>query len=113
VEYDKSDVNKIPVLNAESLKHWVAKSLLFYKLRRLGHDVVSEVPIPGLGVADLIDLTLNVQYEIELDVHKHIRLSKAEKYGRDGVEIIVVHCHNMPTDIKELNKFLDQYIVVD
>ena len=113
MEYDKSDVNKVTIFTSESLKHWVAKTILFYKLRQLGHNVVSEVPIPGLGVADLIDLTLNIQYEIELDVHKHIRESKAKKYQRDGVEIIVVHCHKMPTDIKELSSFLDPYIIVD
>ena len=112
MEYNQSDINKIPIFQAESYKHWIAKCTLFFQLRRIGHDVIGEFVIPGLGVGDLFDLDTSVQYEIEFS-GKKIRESKAEKYKRTGVEIIVVNCNGMPTDIKDIQKFLDPYIIVD
>ena len=111
--YTESDLNKIPVFQGETLKHFLAKAILFYKLRRLKHDVLSEVEIPGLGVGDIVDLSANVQYEIELDVHKHIRESKAKKYARKDFDVIVVHCHNLPLNIHEISKYLEQFVVPD
>mgnify|MGYP000496677896 CR=1 FL=1 len=65
----------------ESYRHFMAKSALFWSLRKLGHEVRTEAEVFGrntsrpmyefdtfkpLGVADVLDLTTRVQYEIEL-----------------------------------------------
>jgi hypothetical protein len=113
MEIDRCDINKLSIFQAESYKHFVAKCVLVYSLRKLGHEIATEVPIPGLGVADIIDLTTNTQYEIELTHARAVRESKAEKYRRSGVEIIVVDGHDMPENIDELRKFIEPYIRVD
>ena len=97
----------------ESFKHWMAKCCLVYLLRKLGHEILTEVEITGCGIGDILDLTTNVQYEIELSHSKGVRNSKIDLYKRFGTEIIIVDCHNMPMDLKELVTFLDPYIVPD
>ena len=111
--YDQSDVNKVAMYPTESFKHYMAKSCLVYLLHKLGHEILTEVEITGCGLGDVLDLTVGVQYEIELDKSKQVRNSKIDLYKRSGTEIIIVDCHSMPIDIKELMKFLDPYIVPD
>ena len=111
--YEQSDINKVAMYPTESFKHFMAKCCLVYLLRKLGHDVITEIEITGCGIGDILDLTTKVQYEIELDKSKQVRNSKIDLYRRTGTEIIIVDCHSMPIDIKELAKFLDPYIVPD
>jgi hypothetical protein len=112
----------------ESLRHFMAKSALFWLLRRLGHDVVTETDVygrnastphwtfgtyRGLGTADIIDLTTSAQYEIELSNKPSRWKKKAELYRRDGVEIIIVPVHKMPDDLDGIVAYVDQYIHPD
>ena len=110
--YDHSDINKIKMHPSESYAHFMAKAALFHKLRRLHHDVLTEVVVQGLGVGDLVDLTRQIQYELEFS-HKCIRDSKINKYWRKDYDIIVINCTKMPPHIKDISKFLEDYIVVD
>ena len=113
VVYEQSDINKLAMFPGESLQHYVVKSVLVWKLRHLKHDILTEAEIPGCGVADLLDLNTSTQYEIEFSHSKGVRNSKIAQYQRAGVEIIIVDCHKIPTDMMELMKFLDDWIVPD
>jgi len=113
MEYSTNDINKLTLFKGESLRHFTVKAVLFHQLRKLKHDVISEVEIPGLGVGDLIDLTLQIHYEIEFTQTKSIRDGKADKYKRTGFDVIVIDCRKIPDDFKGMQKFLDPYIVVD
>jgi hypothetical protein len=112
----------------ESYRHFIAKSALFYLLRKLGHEVQTEVDVYGrntsrpeytfdtfrsLGVADILDLTTNVQYEIERSNIPSKWRRKAEQYRRDGWEVIIVPIHKSPSDIDGLLDFVGQYIQPD
>lgn len=111
--YDEQDLNKLSMFPGESLRHWIAKAVIFYKLREMKHDLLTEIEITGMGVGDLVDLHTNTQYEIELTHMKKVHKAKEQQYRRDGFEIIVVDCHKMPRDIREIGEFLEPYIIPD
>ena len=113
IVYEQHDINKLAMFPNESFKHYMAKCCLVYLLRKLGHDILTEIEITGCGLADVVDLTTSTQYEIELSGSKKVRNSKIEKYKRAGTEIIVVNCWKMPMDLNELMRFIDDYIVPD
>jgi hypothetical protein len=97
----------------ETLKHFLAKSILFHKLRELKHDVVTEFEITGCGVGDILDLTSNVQYEVECHPKRHIRDRKLELYKRTGCEIIIVDCSRLPINLTEASGYLERFILPD
>ena len=98
----------------DSLKHWVAKSIMLFELEKLGHEVDIEVDIPGIGVADIIDMTTRIQYEIDGNHSPSNRNKKARKYLRPGInDVIVVPIHKLSTDIFEIQSYVREYIVPD
>jgi hypothetical protein len=109
--YDHRDINKLIQFPGETLKHFLAKAILFHRLREFKHDVVTEFEITGCGVGDILDLTANVQYEIESHPKRNIRNRKLELYKRTGCEIIIVDCSKLPTDLNEVAEYLEKFIV--
>jgi len=63
--YDSSDVNKLVHDFKEKLNHFSAKALMYFILRELKHDVITEVEFVNVGFGDLYDITVNVLYEFE------------------------------------------------
>jgi hypothetical protein len=112
----------------ESYRHFMAKAALFWSLRKLGHEVTTEVEVfgrgptephwtfgtyRGLGTADVLDLTTRVQYEIEVSHMPSKWRRKADQYKRDGWEIIVIPIHKAPSDLEGLLDYVKQYIQPD
>ena len=104
--------NHLTKLSNESFRHFVAKSILFYILRDIGHDVASEWSVPS-GYVDLCDKTTRTLYEIEFSVSPQYRNRKIEQYRMSGFEIIVIDCSKLPTDIESIREYLEQYVVPD
>ena len=98
----------------DSFKHWIVKSILVYELEKMGHEVELELYIPQVGYCDLIDRTTWIQYEIDGFHSSGYRLKKAQKYLRPGIrDVIVIPIHKLSTDINEIRKFVNDYIVED
>ena len=96
----------------ETLRHFIVKTVMFYQLCKLEHDIRTEWRVPN-GYVDIVDLTTHTIYEIELSANKSFRNRKIDLYDMPGFEVIVVDCHNLPSDIDGMAVFLEQYIVPD
>ena len=96
----------------ESLRHFMAKACLFYRLREMGHDVISEFELPG-NFIDLCDKTTMTFYEIELTSSANRCARKVNKYNYVGYDLILINCTNLPDDIYQMRMFLEKFIVPD
>jgi hypothetical protein len=98
----------------DSYKHWIVKSVFIYELERLGHEVEIEVYLPGVGYCDLVDRTTWIQYEIDGNSSPQYRHYKAKKYLRPGIrDVIIAPIYKLPTDIYDIRKFVQGFIVLD
>jgi len=98
----------------DSYKHWIVKSVFIYELEKMGHEVEIETYIPGLGYCDLIDRTTWIQYEIDGCHSPRYRYYKAKKYLRPGIaDVVIVPIFKLPSDIFEIRKFVQDFIVID
>jgi len=104
--------NHLTKLSNETYKHFMAKSCLFWLLRKMKHDVSSEWRVPN-GYVDLCDKTTRTFYEIELHCSPKFRSRKERLYRVSGYEIIIVDCSKMPLDIDGLKAHLERYIIPD
>jgi len=111
--YEKSDVNKLVHDFKEKLNHFSAKALMYFILRELKHDVITEVEFVNVGFGDLYDITVNVLYEFETTGSKKIQKRVNEIYKQTGIEIIVIDVKNLPDDIFQRYLKLKEYIVPD
>ena len=90
----------------------MAKACLFYLLRDMKHEVATEWRVPN-GYVDIVDKTTRTFYEIEFSVSPKFRSRKYEQYRTSGYEIIIVDCSKLPSDIDEMHKYLERFIVPD
>jgi len=111
--YDKSDANKLVHDFKEKLNHFSAKALMYFILRELKHDVITEVEFVNVGFGDLYDITVNVLYEFETTGSKKIQKRVNEIYKQTGIEIIVIDVKNLPDDIFQRYLKLREYIIPD
>lgn len=111
--YEESDINKLVRDHKEKLNHFSAKALMFYILRELKHEVVSEVEIVGVGVGDLYDITTNVLYEFETTGSKKVQRRVNEIYKHTGNEVIVIDVKDLPDDIFQRYLKLKEYVIPD
>jgi hypothetical protein len=95
---------------SESYPHFMAKAAMFYILRRAKHIVLTEWRVAN-GYVDIVDRTTRTFYEIERTASKKFRERKYELYKTTGYEVIVVDCSKMPSEIEELYKHLDPFVV--
>ena len=106
-------MNKLVHDFKEKLNHFCAKALMFFILRELKHDVVSEVEIVDVGFGDLYDITTNVFYEFETSGCKSVQRRVNEIYKQTGVEIIVTDVKELPDDIFQRYLKLKEYVIPD
>ena len=108
--YLPQQVNTLKMHPNETLAHWTTKALLFRILRKLGHEVITEFEITGMGVGDIFDLTKSVQYEIETVSNPKAIKDRAKQYIRIGIEVIVIPLAKMPEDAREREKTLKEWV---
>jgi hypothetical protein len=108
--YQPGDVNALRMHPKETLDHWITKAILFRLLRKMGHDVITEFEITGMGVGDVFDLTTRVQYEVETTSHSKFLQKRKEDYSRVGVEVIVIPLARLPEDMKGREKELEGWV---
>ena len=104
--------NHLTKFSNESYKHFMAKASLFWLLRNLKHDVATEWKVPN-GYVDICDKTTHTLYEIEFQTSPKSRSRKLKQYQMTGYEIIIINCSKMPSDIKEIQKYLKQFILIN
>ena len=105
-------INHLTKFSSEHYRHFVAKAILFYLLRKMKHNVATEYRVPN-GYVDIVDKDTWTFYEIENGKSPKYRNLKKELYQVTGYDVIVVDCSKLPSDIDEARKYLEQFIVVD
>jgi len=110
IVYQYSDINKLVAHHAEHIRHFQAKATLFFLLREMRHDVVTEFSIEGIGHGDLLDISARVQYEVESEKSIANSNKAKEKYKQSGLDLIIVQINHMPKDINEIGEYLKEYI---
>lgn len=97
----------------ESLKHYLIKMLIYYKLRSLEHKVEVEYRLSDDSQIDIIDFDTGIIYEPQGNMDKKIIQAKADKYlklvsARDLVPIplAIFKGWNIKDWEKKLNKFI-------
>ena len=111
--YDRNDLNKLVIAGTEKLDHFITKSIMFYILSELDHDIVTECTIIGIGRIDLYDITTRTIYEFETSHSPKYRKEANEKYIQTGVEVIVIDINELPDDIFQRYLKLREYIIPD
>ena len=96
----------------ESYRHFMAKASLFYRLRELGHDVISELELPG-GYVDICDKTTFTIYELEFTQSRNWHAHKVDQYKTAGYDVIVIDCSKLPDDVFQMKMYLEEFIVPD
>jgi len=86
---------------------------MYFILRELKHDVITEVEFVNVGFGDLYDITVNVLYEFETTGSRKKQKRVNEIYKQTGIEIIVIDVKNLPDDIFQRYLKLREYIVPD
>jgi len=76
------------------------------------HEIATEWKVPK-GYVDVCDKSTMTFYEIEFSVSPKFRSRKIEQYRVPGFEIIIIDCSKMPSDIVEIRKFLEEFIIPD
>ena len=113
IVYDERDINRLKHFYTEKLDHWLTKAILFYQLRDLNHNVITEFEITGLGIGDVLDLTTNTQYEIEISHGQANWNKRRNQYKQAGVDIIIVPTQKLSGNIKERYQQINAYIRPD
>ena len=114
VTFNRLDLNKLIKYPTENRLHFAVKSQVFYILRTMGHDVLTEFEITGFGIGDILDLSTKVtcQYEIETTLKSAKHQKTIQKYARKGLDIIIVFTPKLPSDEYERYKYLKEVIIV-
>ena len=111
--YNDSDLNRLVIAGVEKLNHFITKAIMFYILRELKHDVVTESEIVGIGRIDLYDISTRTVYEFETHVSPKYRKQANEKYVQANVEVIVININKLPDDFKKRYKMLKEFVIID
>ncbi|UCE74596.1 MAG: hypothetical protein JSV56_02540 [Methanomassiliicoccales archaeon] len=114
VHFDRLNLNRLVKYPTENRIHFAVKSQVFYILRTMGHNVLTEFEITGFGIGDILDLSTKVtcQYEIETTLKSAKHQKTIQKYARKGLDIIIVFTPKLPSDEYERYKYLKDVIIV-
>ena len=88
--FDDNDIGKLTMCGSETMRHFIAKAVVLYELRKLKHRCVCEAEICGIGRLDLYDLDTNCIYELESDQYPNRSRKAKDKYLQAGVDIVII-----------------------
>jgi hypothetical protein len=111
--FERNDINKLVIAGREKLNHFITKSIMFYLLRELEHDLVTECNIVGVGRIDLYDITTSTIYEFESSTSINKRRKDNDIYKQTGVEVIIICLKDLPDDIFQRYLKLREYVIPD
>ena len=113
IVFNTDDIGKLTICSNETLRHYLAKSILVYQLRRLNHRVVCEAEIAGIGQLDVLDIDTNVNYEIETEKSIANINRKKEKYLQAGIDLVIIQINNWEDSIGWLADYIRMWIRPD
>ncbi len=90
IVFDENDIGKLTMCGSETRRHFMAKSIVLFELRKLKHRCVCEAEICGIGRLDVYDMDSNCIYELESDQYPNRSRKAKKKYQQAGVDIVII-----------------------
>jgi hypothetical protein len=112
--FNHADINKLILAENEDLNNFVSKSILYYILSDLNHDIVTDYHIVGIGNVDLYDLSTRTIYAINsIDRLDIVECQKNidELYPDSEVGVIAINTEDLPSDIFQRYIKLREYVI--
>ena len=111
--FDPYHLNKVSYYQkSESLKHFIAKCLVYAILRNKDRLVFTEYPLSKTVRIDVFDLDYQYAYELETNPKRFEETKLQELMTDDRVkEIIIVDLRELPNDIEKMHKKLKEVVI--
>ncbi|MDY6770007.1 MAG: hypothetical protein SVU88_03470 [Candidatus Nanohaloarchaea archaeon] len=78
-------------VHGDGYRHFIVKAAVFKVLQEAGHDVATEVQFPNSYIADVVDASTGVIYEVETDASDSDAVAKIENFsGFDVIEDVII-----------------------
>ena len=113
INFDSRDIGKLRIYGCETLRHFMAKSILMYELLKMNHRVVCEAELCGVGRMDVFDLDTNVNYELESEPSISASIKKKDKYRQAGVDLVIIQIRDWNDSMGYLAEYIKQWIRPD
>ena len=111
--YNHVDFNRLTLAENVRLNEFVNKSILFYILNELNHDVISDFNMKGLGNVELYDLSARTAYVFELHRLNEYRLEIDELNNGHDIDVIGIDTEDLPDDFFQRYLKLKEYVFSD
>ena len=113
INFDSRDIGKLKICSNETIRHYLAKSVLCYELIRLKHRVICEAKVEGVGVMDVYDLETSVDYEIESEPSMKAAIRYNSKYKQAGIDVVIIQIRDWNDSIGWLQEYIKMWIRPD
>ena len=110
VLFNRVDINKLVLAENENLNNFISKSILFYMLYELNHDVICDCHIIGIGNVDLFDQSARVVYIFKPHRLNEYQNKIDELYEYSEIEVIAINIEELPDDIFQRYLKLREYV---
>jgi hypothetical protein len=107
--YNHLDLNRLTLAENEKLNEFINKSILFYILNELNHDVVSDFNINGLGDVEIYDFSARTAYIFELHRLNEYKMDIDELNNEHDVDVIGIDSESLPEDVHQRYMKLREY----
>ena len=111
--YTTDEINKLQRRGTEGLEHFITKAIVFFILRKMNHQVVTEFEVVDCGYGDILDLDTLTNYEIENNPKKFWHAHKQEMYSDANINTVVISVKKLPNNHRQRYKELKNYIHID
>ena len=108
--YNYTDINKLVLAENENLNNFITKSILYYILSELNHDIITDYHIIGVGNLDLFDLSTRVVYIFDQYNLNEYQKQIDELYENSEVEVIGINIEELPDDIFQRYLKIKEYV---
>lgn len=105
-------------VHGDRYRHFMIKAAVFKVLTEAGHDVATELTVPGGGKLDVVDLHTFRAYEIETGLTTKGRRDKTRKYLADDVmgrylnDIHFLDVAEAPDDLDALEAWARDRVII-
>lgn len=101
-------------VHGDKFRHFIVKAAIYKVLHAAGHDVRTEVRLAdGATIADVVDGTTAIAYEIETGLTAADKKAKMEGYWKVPVEdVIILDPTKLPDDLTELESAVRDEVIL-
>lgn len=100
--------------HSDGMKHFQAKAMLGYILRKNEHEFATELEFPNGVIADVMDLSTFLVYELESNYTDKDKKEKMDNFwAYDEIrDVFVIDPQRLSDDINEMKEELEQKLVL-